>query len=159
MAQLLYKIVTCVLQLICGHLVLGMNTSLTAHYTSANFVMKHKTLHCLYLPGTHNHTAIAKACIEGYHIDFNSNVTAFTTDDGSNVVKAVEEDLNCLRIPCAGHTLNLSVSARLEVDAIKTAIGRSKKVVTNLSYLSKYGTMTKMLPRASVVISVYYRFL
>ena len=49
---------------------------------SANSVMEHKTLHCLYLPGTHNHTAIAnvlKACIEGYHIDLNSNVTAFTT--------------------------------------------------------------------------------
>ena len=100
--------------------------SLTAQYMSDRFVMEHKTLHCLHLPGIHDHTAIAdvlKDCAEGYHIDLSRNVTAFTTDNGSNVVKAIEEDLNCLRIPCAGHTLNLSVSAGLEVDAIKAAIG------------------------------------
>ena len=55
-------------------------------------------------------------------IDINKNVTA---NNSSNILKAVEEDLKCIRIPCAGHTLNLSVTAGLDVNAIRRVIGRS----------------------------------
>lgn len=104
------------------------------YISSDSFVMEHKTLHCLHLPGIHDHTAIAdvlKDCVEGYHIDLTRNVTAFTTDNGSNVVKAIEEDLNCLRIPCAGHSFKPFCLCWTGSYAIKAAIERSKKVVTH----------------------------
>ncbi|XP_011406608.1 PREDICTED: zinc finger BED domain-containing protein 1-like [Amphimedon queenslandica] len=110
--------------------------SLTAHYLTDTFDLEHKTLQCLPLPGHHDHTSISSAitcCTGNWLIDIAKNVTAFTTDNGSNIVKAVEEDLKCIRIPCTGHTLNLSVSAGLEVNAISKVIARSKKVVTHFN--------------------------
>ena len=111
--------------------------SLTAHYLTDSFDLEHKTLQCLPLPGHHDHTSISSAithCTGNWLIDIAKNVTAFTTDNGSNIVKAVEEDLKCIRIPCAGHTLNLSVSAGLQVNAISKLIARSKKVVTHFNH-------------------------
>ena len=55
------------------------------------------------------------------------DVSAFTTDNGSNVVKAIEEDLDKVRLPCAGHTLNLSVQKAFEVPAVERAIGRATR--------------------------------
>jgi len=40
-------------------------------------------------------------------IGLQHQVYAFTTDNGSNIVKSVEEDLYMLRIPCADHTFRL----------------------------------------------------
>ena len=63
-----------------------------------------------------------------------TDVSAFTTDNGSNVVKAREEDLDKVRLPCAGHTLNLSVQKAFEVPAVERAIGRvAKKVVAHFN--------------------------
>ena len=110
--------------------------SLTAHYLTDNFDFEHKTLQCLPLPGHHDHSTISSAiigCTEEWLININKNVAAFTTDNGSNIVKAVEEDMKCIRIPCAGHTLNLSVSAGLDVNVIGRAIGRSKKIATHFN--------------------------
>jgi len=45
-----------------------------------------------------------------------------TTDNGSNIVKAVEQDLGKLRLPCAGYTLNLSVQKAFEVPAVRKAV-------------------------------------
>ena len=56
-----------------------------------------------------------------------------TTDNGSNAVKAVEKDLDKVRFPCAGHTLNLSVQKAFEVQAVQKAISRSKKVVEHFN--------------------------
>lgn len=106
--------------------------SLTAHYLTSSFVFESKTLQCLPLPGRHDHTLVSssiRSCTDDWLVDIDTNVTAFTTDNGSNVVKAVEDDLRCARIPCAGHTLNLAVSAGL---AISSAIGR--KVVGHFNH-------------------------
>ena len=54
-------------------------------------------------------------------------------DIGSNIVKAVEEDMKCIHNPCVDHTLNLSVSAGLDVNVIGRAIGHSKKIVTHFN--------------------------
>ena len=49
-------------------------------------------------------------------------MSAFTTDNASNITKAVAEDLGLAHMPCAGHTLNLSVQAGLNVSSIKGAL-------------------------------------
>ena len=50
-----------------------------------------------------------------------------------NVVKAIEEDLDKVCLPCAGYTLNLSVQNAFEVKAVQKAISRLKKVVEQSS--------------------------
>lgn len=101
--------------------------SLTAHYLTDNFDFEHKTLQCMPLQGCHDHVSISSAIMHCLKECISTNVTAFTTDNGSNILKAVEEDLNCIRIPCAGHTFNLSVSTGLEVNVVTRVIARSKK--------------------------------
>lgn len=55
------------------------------------------------------------------------------TDNGSNIKKSVKEDLNKLHLPCAGHTLNLSVQKAFSVPEIQTAISQAKKVVEHFN--------------------------
>ena len=64
------------------------------------------------MPGTYDHSHLSGAISDSlceWCIDADKEVTAFTTDSGINVVKAVEEDLDKIRLLCAGHTLKLSV--------------------------------------------------
>jgi len=91
---------------------------LTANYITSDFEMKHSSLQCHHTLGTHEHSHIAGAISTStgeWCIDLERDVTAFTTDNGSSIVKAVEQDLGKLRLPCAGHTLNLSVQKAFEV--------------------------------------------
>ena len=100
--------------------------SLTAHYVTSGFEMKHSSLQCHHMAGTHNHSNLSGAISDSlgeWCIDVDKDVTAF---NGSNVVKAVEEDLDKVHLPCAGHTLNLSVQKAFEVQAVQKAISRSK---------------------------------
>ena len=110
--------------------------SLTAHFMSPSFSMEHKTLQCHNMPGTRDHTHIAEAietCSRDWCFDINKCVTAFTTDNASNITKAIREDLSSLHMPCAGHTLNLSVQNGLSVNAIQTVLARSRKIVIHFN--------------------------
>jgi len=74
-----------------------------------NLITKH-------LPGEHDHTHIAEAlqsAVDEWGIDLPVMVTSFITDNGSNIVKCMEDDLHILRVPCAEHTLNLGMQAAL----------------------------------------------
>lgn len=88
------------------------------------------------MPGSHDHLLVPTAIrdsLRDWCIDLNEDVSAFTTDNGSNVVKTIEEDLDKVCLPCAGHTLNLSVQKAFEVPAVERAIGRAKKVVAHFN--------------------------
>ena len=50
-----------------------------------------------------------------WEIDLANQVTLFTTDNSSNIVKMLREDLH---IPYTGHTTNLSVEAALKEDPL-----------------------------------------
>ena len=98
--------------------------------------MKHSSLQCHHMPGTYDHSHLSGAISDSlceWCIDADKEVTAFTTDSGINVVKAVEEDLDKIRLLCAGHTLNLSVQKAFEVQAVQRAISHSKKVVEHFN--------------------------
>lgn len=73
--------------------------------------------------------AISSATQE-WCINIPNQVVAFTTDSGSNVVKALN-GMSVLRLPCAGHTLNLAVQKALKVHEVVTAIGRCRKLVAH----------------------------
>ena len=55
------------------------------------------------------------------------------TDNGSNVKKSIKDDLEKLHLPCAGHTLNLSVQKAFVIPEVQTAISRVKKVVEHFN--------------------------
>ena len=43
----------------------------------------------------------------------------------------LRDDLQKMHIPCAGHTLNLSVEAALKERSLTTALARCRKIVTH----------------------------
>ena len=58
--------------------------------------MLHRNLATNHLPGCHDHKAIADVLCESaeqWGINLDANVSAFTTDNGSNIVKALKDDL------------------------------------------------------------------
>jgi len=91
---------------------------LPCRFVSSEFEMHHCNLFTHHLPGVHDHVNIAEALrvsTTEWRIDLQDQVMAFTTDNGSNITKAISDDLQKLRIPCVGHTLNLAVQAALKV--------------------------------------------
>ena len=110
--------------------------SLTAYYITDNFELCHQNLSTCHFPGTHDHLNIAEILqklADAWNIDLDNQVSCFTTDNGSNVVKSLKDDLNIMHIPCAGHTLNLSVEAGLKERGLSSAIARCRKIVTHFN--------------------------
>ena len=98
--------------------------SLTCHFITSDFKMCFHNLQTHLLPGTYNHTTISQALITAANdwcISLDKQIVAFTTDSGSNVVKALES-MNVLRLACAGHTLNLAVQKALQIPPISTPL-------------------------------------
>ena len=62
-------------------------------------------------------------------------VTAFVTDNGSNIIKCIEDYLHILRVPCAGHTLNLGVQAALKEPSLRTILARCRKIVQHFNHI------------------------
>ena len=110
--------------------------SLTAHYITDDFELSHQNLSTCHFPGTHDHSNIAEILqklANTWHIDLGEQVSCFTTDNGSNIVKSLKDDLNKMHIPCAGHTLNLSVEAGLKERTLSSAVARCRKIVTHFN--------------------------
>ena len=57
-----------------------------------------------------------------------SKVVAATTDNGQNVISAVEK-LELLNLPCVGHTLQLVVKHAFNVPSVSRILARIKRLV------------------------------
>ena len=104
--------------------------SLTTHSVLPTFEMTNL------IPGEHDHTHIAEAlqsATEEWGIDLPVIVTAFVTYNGCNIVKCIEDDLHILRVPCAGHALNLGVQAALKEPRLTTILARCRKTVQHFN--------------------------
>ena len=90
--------------------------------------------------------------------------SAFTTDNGSNIVKALKDDLKKIHVPCAGHTLNLSVQSALGISGLSSALARCRKVVGhfNHSRVDRESLLSKQslldLPKHSITQDVTTRW-
>ena len=107
--------------------------SLTCHFITRDFRMCYHNLQTRHFPGAHNFSHLTEALLsatEEWSINTNKQVVAFTTDSGSNIVKALDE-MNLLRLACAGHTLNLAVQKALQVRQVAKPIDRCRKLVTH----------------------------
>ena len=100
--------------------------ALTCHFITPDFKMCCHNLQIHHFPETHNLTTIAQAlntAAKEWCISFDKQLVAFTTDSGSNVVKALG-DMDVLRHACAGHTLNLNVWKTLQIPQVFTPFSK-----------------------------------
>ena len=62
---------------------------------------------------------------------------SFTTDNGGNIVLAVEEELGYTLMPCFSHCLNLAVKKSCSISEISKIIACCRRFVEHLNHSSK----------------------
>ncbi|CAB4410475.1 unnamed protein product [Rhizophagus irregularis] len=96
----------------------------TAHWITSDFELNEVLLSMEELPYPHDATEIQKHLIDlFYEWEIESKIIALVTDNGSNVKKACNEIGVGERIPCAAHTLQLSIGKGL--DKIRQLVDKS----------------------------------
>ena len=84
--------------------------SFTLHFITEDFEMKARCLETMYFPEAHTGENIAQALRDVLdRWDLNEKQqTCITTDNGANVVKAVQDN-EWMRLQCFGHRLHLAI--------------------------------------------------
>jgi hypothetical protein len=106
---------------------------ITASFISYDFKIYDILLELKYLPYPHKAEHIQN-CIEstiskwGLH----GKIIAVTTDNGSNMVKAISKINNVIRIPCTAHTLQLVIGKALKPALVFVA--RTKRLIRFFMY-------------------------
>lgn len=113
--------------------------SLTIHYISPDsFTLRCHLLETCEFSETHTGVHIAeelKSIIDSWKLP-SPGLVAATTDNGSNVVLAME-CLEYTRVPCFSHTLQLAVEDALKIPEIAKMISRCKRLVAHFNHSSK----------------------
>jgi len=105
---------------------------ITAHWLSSKFEPQEVLLSMEELPYPHSAFEIQDHLFDLlYEWEIDSKITAIVTDNASNVKKACNNMRIGERIPCAAHTLQLSIGKGL--DTIKILIGKCKQLISFLS--------------------------
>jgi hypothetical protein len=87
---------------------------ITANWVDKDFVVREAVLSCELLPSPHTAENIRDALLSVFeHWKIRPKVFAATTDNGSNVLKAIRLMGDVQSISCAAHTLHLSVTKGL----------------------------------------------
>jgi len=103
--------------------------TLTTHFIDSEWVLRSFVLATVEVPMEHTAENIKKVVTDillEYGIE--EKVIAATTDNGTNVVKAIEL-LEFFHMPCVGHTLNLAVKKCFELNQVARALARVRKLV------------------------------
>jgi hAT family C-terminal dimerisation region len=104
----------------------------TAHWLTSNFEPCEILLSMEELPYPHGATEIQEHLLDlFYEWEIDTKISAIVTDNGSNVKKACNEIGIGERIPCAAHTLQLSIGKGL--DKIKPLVDKCKHIITFLA--------------------------
>ena len=69
-------------------------------------------------------------------------LSAVTTDNGSNVVSAIDV-LGCIRMPCFSHTSQLAVEQVLKLPRVSSALARCRRLVSHFNHSAKSTYMLK----------------
>ncbi|CAG8752946.1 16404_t:CDS:2, partial [Rhizophagus irregularis] len=105
---------------------------ITAHWLTSKFEPQEVLLNMEELPYPHSVIEIQKHLFDlFYEWGIDSKIIAIVTDNGSNVRKACNNISIGKRIPCAAHTLQLSIGKGLDI--IKELIGKCKHLISFLS--------------------------
>ena len=104
----------------------------TAHWLTPKFEPQEVLLSMEELPYPHTAFEIQNHLFDLlYEWEIDTKIIAIVTDNGSNVKKACNNISTGKRIPCAAHTLQLSIGKGL--DKIKILIGKCKHLISFLS--------------------------
>ena len=104
----------------------------TAHWLTPKFEPQEILLSMEELPYPHSAFEIQDHLFDLLHEwEINLKINAIITDNGSNIKKACNNMRIGERIPCAAHTLQLSIGKGL--DTIKILIGKCKQLISFLS--------------------------
>ncbi|XP_052456561.1 E3 SUMO-protein ligase ZBED1-like [Carassius gibelio] len=111
--------------------------SLTVHFVNEEFELKSRCLQTSYFPADHTGENIAlglREALAAWDLCEEHRV-AITTDNGTNIVKAVELN-QWTRIQCFGHRLHLAIENALKDNAqcINRATGICRKIVGHFSH-------------------------
>ena len=111
--------------------------SYTIHYITEKWELQSIALSTLYFPEDHtgeNLSDTIKETLQSWNLD-SKNQVCLTTDNGSNILRAVKTILGWTHLPCFGHNLHLAIGHSLKDDTrIDRAVGVCKKLVSSFSY-------------------------
>ncbi|XP_059371308.1 E3 SUMO-protein ligase ZBED1-like [Carassius carassius] len=108
--------------------------SMTVHFIQ-DWEMKTACLQTSYFPQNHTGEHIAEALLDAiasWKLQ-EKYLVAITTDNGSNIVKAVELN-EWLRMQCFGHRLHLAIGHGMNDKRVTRAISLCKRIVSCFSY-------------------------
>lgn len=114
--------------------------SLTIHFIDEDWVLRTRALETYYMPADHTGKNIAETLVEmleSWNINM-KQISALTTDNGSNMVAAGALLQDVVRIPCFGHVLHNGVKKAVEeCKQLDDSLGVAKKICAAFSYSSK----------------------
>lgn len=102
--------------------------SLTIHYLDNDFTLKSHLLETKEFPDSHTGIHIADelgTILNDWYLPVHG-LTTITTDNGTNIVAAANI-LDCIRLPCFSHCLNLAVEKACKIKEVEKAIARCRR--------------------------------
>ena len=111
--------------------------TLTTHFIDSEWVLHSVYLATVAVPMEHTAGNIKKV-VTDILFDYGivEKVIAATTDNGTNIVKAIEL-LEFLHMPCIGHTLNMAVKKCFDLNQVSRALARVHKLVGHIHRSTK----------------------
>ena len=111
--------------------------SYTIHFVTEKWELQSIALSTLFFPEDHNGENISDAIkepLQSWNLD-SKNQVCLTTDNGSNILRALKTILGWTHLPCFGHNLHLAIGHSLKDDTrIDRAVSVCKKLVSSFSY-------------------------
>ena len=107
----------------------------TIHFIDINYCLSSYLLDVKELLDNHTGENIAEHLSEimnDWHLS-SANLSGVTTDNGSNMLKAVST-LHWCHMPCFSHTLQLAVQVAMKLPAISRAIARCKRLINHFHH-------------------------
>ena len=113
-------------------------TGVTVHFVAKSFQLKAYLLETVEFPVAHTGVNIAaelQLVLDNWKLP-EDNLSAVTTDNGSNIVAAFDIT-RWLRMPCFSHTLQLAVEVVLKLPEVSRALARSRQLISHFNRSSK----------------------
>ena len=107
----------------------------TIHFIDANFCLRSYLLDVKELLDNHTGDNIAEHLSEimnDWHLS-SVKLSGVTTDNGSNMLKAVDT-LHWCHMPCFSHTLQLAVQVAMKLSAVSRAIAHCKRLINHFHH-------------------------
>jgi len=117
---------------------------ITVHYIDNDWILQTNCLTCASLDVDHTSFNL-RDIIESTLVDWGiqiSNISGATTDNGKNVIKAVEL-LGINAISCFGHTLNNGVTSSMSLSPVQILLSKISKLRFKFHYSSKLRRLLK----------------